>query len=78
VTGWLVYDDSKPKSAPKEVESFEPFDDFKLVPFDKEHLLEHVDRTITLDMKMDNLDDGANYAFFNDVRSLPFPPNAQC
>jgi iron transport multicopper oxidase len=67
VTGWLVYDDSKPKPAPKEVESFEPFDDFKLVPYDKEQLLDHVDHSITLNMKMDNLNDGANYAFFNDV-----------
>ncbi|CBX99496.1 similar to iron transport multicopper oxidase FET3 [Plenodomus lingam JN3] len=67
VTGWLVYDDSKEKPAPKEAQAFEPFDDFTLVPYDKGALLEHVDRTITLDMKMDNLDDGANYAFFNDV-----------
>ncbi|KAH9870070.1 hypothetical protein J1614_006992 [Plenodomus biglobosus] len=67
VTGWLVYDDTKENPAPKAIEAFEPFDDFTLIPFDKEPLLDHVDRTITLDMKMDNLDDGANYAFFNDV-----------
>ncbi|KAF2828153.1 iron transport multicopper oxidase FET3 precursor [Ophiobolus disseminans] len=67
VTGWLVYDDSKPKPAPKEVEAFEPFDDFNLVPFDKEQLLDRVDHSITLDLKMDNLNDGANYAFFNDI-----------
>ncbi|CAN9096996.1 unnamed protein product [Alternaria alternata] len=67
VTGWLVYDNSKELPTPKEVEAFEPFDDFALVPYDKEGLFGHVDRSITLDLKMDNLDDGANYAFFNDV-----------
>ncbi|KAH6872235.1 Cupredoxin [Alternaria rosae] len=67
VTGWLVYDDAKDKPAAKEISSFEPFDDFALVPHDKEELFDHVDRSITLDLKMDNLDDGANYAFFNDV-----------
>ena len=60
VTGWLVYDDTKELPAPKEVAEFEPFDDFDLVPYDKEELLDHVDRSITLDLKMDNLNDGAN------------------
>ncbi|KAI4623291.1 hypothetical protein J4E83_004684 [Alternaria metachromatica] len=67
VTGWLVYDDKKDMPAAKEISAFEPFDDFALVPHDKEELFDHVDRSITLDLKMDNLDDGANYAFFNDV-----------
>jgi iron transport multicopper oxidase len=62
-----VYDDSKPKLASKEIEAFEPFDDFKLVPYDKEQLLDKVDHSITLDLKMDVLNDGANYAFFNDI-----------
>lgn len=60
VTGWLAYDDTKELSAPKEVATFEPFDDFALVPYDKEELFDHVDRSITLDLKMDNLNDGAN------------------
>ncbi|RAR11840.1 multicopper oxidase [Stemphylium lycopersici] len=67
VTGWLVYDDTKALDAPKTVAAFEPFDDFELVPWDKEGVFESVDRSITLDVKMDNLNDGANYAFFNDV-----------
>ncbi|KAF2010008.1 multicopper oxidase [Aaosphaeria arxii CBS 175.79] len=66
VTGWLVYDSTKEKPAAKEISEFAPFDDFTLVPQDSEPLLQHVDRSITLDMKMDNLIDGANYAFFND------------
>jgi len=60
VTGWLVYDDRKDMPAAKEMSEFEPFDDFALVPHDKEELFDHVDRSITLDLKMDNLDDGAN------------------
>lgn len=68
VTGWLVYDDSKPKPAAKAVESFDvQFDDFTLIPYDNEALYTTVSHSITLDMKMDNLADGANYAFFNDV-----------
>ncbi len=60
VTGWLVYDSSKDMPTAKEVPAFEPFDDFALVPYDREELFDHVDRSITLDLKMDNLDDGAN------------------
>jgi iron transport multicopper oxidase len=60
VTGWLVYDDSKDKPAAKEIEAFEPFDDFLLVPYDKEPLHDKVDYSVTLDLKMDNLNDGAN------------------
>ncbi|KAF2740803.1 iron transport multicopper oxidase FET3 precursor [Polyplosphaeria fusca] len=67
VTGWLVYDNGKDKPAPQEVDAFEPFDDFTLVPVDKEEAYSHVDHTVQLDLKMDNLNDGANYAFFNDV-----------
>jgi iron transport multicopper oxidase len=55
-----VYDDTAPKPAAQHVQEFEPFDDFDLVPFDKEALLDHVDQSITLNMKMDNLADGAN------------------
>lgn len=60
VTGWLVYDEGKEMPAPKDVESFEPFDDFSLVPVDGEKLYENVHHTIQLDLKMDNLGDGAN------------------
>jgi iron transport multicopper oxidase len=68
VTGWLIYDDSKPKPEAKAIDSFDAqFDDFALVPYDKEALYSNVDQSITLDMKMDNLNDGANYAFFNDI-----------
>lgn len=35
-------------------------DDFKLVPHDKQPLLGAADQTITLEVMMDNLNDGAN------------------
>ncbi|KAF2673663.1 multicopper oxidase [Microthyrium microscopicum] len=64
-TGWLVYDDSKPKPAPKVLDTFDDFDDFTLVPQDRLPRFPEPDHTITLDLYMDNLGDGANYAFFS-------------
>ncbi|KAI9701198.1 MAG: hypothetical protein M1836_001867 [Candelina mexicana] len=67
VTGWLLYDEAKPFPLPALLDSFDPFDDFSLVPVDGMELLEHVDHSIDLTVKMDILGDGANYAFFNDI-----------
>ncbi|KAF9885646.1 hypothetical protein FE257_012737 [Aspergillus nanangensis] len=67
VTGWLVYDDQNHNPAPSTVSEFDPYDDFQLVPVDGEKLLEEPDYTVTLDLTMDNLGDGANYAFFNGI-----------
>jgi iron transport multicopper oxidase len=60
VTGWLVYDESKENPEAKEIAEFDPFDDFTLVPEDKEGIYDHVDHSVELNMKMDNLNDGAN------------------
>lgn len=60
VTGWLVYDDAAPKPAPVLIDSFDPFDDFTLVPSDGMEVYGQADHSITLDLKMDNLGDGAN------------------
>ncbi|KAL8730243.1 MAG: hypothetical protein Q9166_004220 [cf. Caloplaca sp. 2 TL-2023] len=67
VTGWLKYSDSAPLPTPAFVDEFDPFDDFTLVPYDKLPLLENPDYSFKLDVKMDNLGDGANYAWFNDI-----------
>lgn len=69
VTGWLVYDDKKPRPDPQTVDSFDDlvFDDMKLVPYDEMERLPEPDRTVQLDVMMDNLGDGANYAFFNNI-----------
>lgn len=66
-TGWLVYDSTADNPAMPEVDEFDPFDDFYLVPTDGEGALGDPDLTITLDLTMNNLGDGANYAFFNDI-----------
>ncbi|GBF66362.1 iron transport multicopper oxidase [Trichophyton mentagrophytes] len=67
VTSWLVYDDKKPLPEPKTIDEFDPLDDFLLKPSDSIALFDHVDHSITLDLKMDNLGDGANYAWFNNI-----------
>ncbi|GKT49915.1 iron transport multicopper oxidase FET3 [Colletotrichum spaethianum] len=67
VTGWLVYDASKPLSPPATLDTFDPFDDMTLTPYDKQPLLPEPSRTVELDVIMDNLGDGANYAFFNNI-----------
>ncbi|KAH0541524.1 hypothetical protein FGG08_003999 [Glutinoglossum americanum] len=67
VTGWLVYDETKDLPKPTLIDEFTPIDDFTLVPHDGEKLFENVDYSFNLDVKMDNLGDGANYAFFNDI-----------
>lgn len=60
VTGWLVYDDSADLPAATDVTTFAPYDDFSLVPLDGEELLSEADYTVTLDLTMNNLGDGAN------------------
>ncbi|KAI9673750.1 MAG: hypothetical protein M1829_003987 [Trizodia sp. TS-e1964] len=67
VTGWLIYNPNANLPAPVEIVEFDPFDDFALVPHDGQKLYEKADYSITLDLKMGNLGDGANYAFFNDI-----------
>ncbi|KAI9817548.1 MAG: hypothetical protein M1827_001160 [Pycnora praestabilis] len=67
VTGWLVYDQAKDLPTPALLESFEPLDDFNLVPVDGKKIFDDVDYSFNLDVKMDNLGDGANYAFFNGI-----------
>ncbi|KAH8706614.1 Cupredoxin [Ilyonectria robusta] len=70
-TGWLVYDDSKDLPAAATVDSLDPFDDMTLVPYDKMELLGEPDRIVELDVMMDNLHDGQNYAFFNNITYRP-------
>lgn len=55
-----MYDDSKELAEPKGVDEFDFLDDMELVPSDGAELYDKVDHTIILDVKMDNLGDGAN------------------
>ncbi|ROV92341.1 hypothetical protein VSDG_07295 [Cytospora chrysosperma] len=67
VTGWLVYDEAAKLPEADIIYDFDYFDDFNLVPTDGETSLGAPDYTIQLDLTMNNLGDGANYAFFNDI-----------
>ncbi|KAI6092909.1 putative ferroxidase [Hypoxylon rubiginosum] len=67
VTGWLVYDETAPLPDPAFVDELDPFDDMTLIPYDNQTLLGEPDQTVELDVIMDNLGDGANYAFFNNI-----------
>ncbi|PYH88052.1 hypothetical protein BO71DRAFT_489066 [Aspergillus ellipticus CBS 707.79] len=44
-----------------------PFDDLTLIPYDKTPLLTNPDHSLTLTVTMQNLDNGADYAFLNDI-----------
>ena len=67
VTSFLVYDSTAKLPTPAFVNEYAPFDDMKLVPTDGEKLFTDPDQSIVLDVAMDNLGNGANYAFFNDI-----------
>lgn len=67
MTGWLVYDKSTDLPQPAILDSFDPFDDYTLVPTDGLEIYPEPNYSFNLDVQMDNLGDGAKYAFFNDV-----------
>ena len=59
-TSWLVYNAANPNPEATLLDEFSPFDDFTLIPVDGKPLLDSVDYSFNLDMRMDNLGDGAN------------------
>ncbi|KAH6610266.1 iron transport multicopper oxidase fet3 precursor [Trichoderma cornu-damae] len=67
VTGWLTYDSNANLPQPALLDQLDPFDDINLVPYDKMELLPEPDQVVELDVIMDNLRDGRNYAFFNNI-----------
>lgn len=62
-----MYDDDKSKPDPSILDTFDPLDDMELIPEDEQERLPEPDRIVELDVIMDNLGDGANYAFFNNI-----------
>lgn len=62
---------NKEGSFDKIIKRLQPFDDFNLVPLNKLPLYEDPDYQIVLNFKMENLGDGVNYAFFNDITYVP-------
>ncbi|KAK1535897.1 multicopper oxidase [Colletotrichum paranaense] len=67
VTGWLVYNESNSLPEPAFIDELNPFDDMTLVPHDELARFGEPDQTVELNVIMDNLGDGANYAFFNNI-----------
>ncbi|KAH7025110.1 ferroxidase [Microdochium trichocladiopsis] len=67
VTAWLTYNDTADFPGPALVDELSPFDDITLVPYDQMELLPEPDQTFELNVIMDDLSDGANYAFFNNI-----------
>ncbi|EGW30288.1 uncharacterized protein SPAPADRAFT_63134 [Spathaspora passalidarum NRRL Y-27907] len=65
-TNYIVYNEDADLPKP-----FPPpdtyLDDFYLKPLDNTTILDDADYTITLDVVMDNLGNGINYAFFNNI-----------
>lgn len=63
----MTYDSKATLPEPALVDELNPFDDMTLVPYDKMELLPEPDQVVELDVIMDNLRDGKNYAFFNNI-----------
>lgn len=70
-TNWLEYDSSAPHERVildvESSEEIEAFDDFDLIPYDRKPLLPEPDHQISVDVVMNNLISGKNYAFFNNI-----------
>lgn len=68
-TNYMVYNSSAATPEENTVDELDFLDDFYLVPYGeyKEEILGEPDIYITLDVSMNNLHNGINYAFFNNV-----------
>ncbi|ODV78902.1 iron transport multicopper oxidase FET3 precursor [Suhomyces tanzawaensis NRRL Y-17324] len=67
-TNYIVYDDNNDKPEAVTVDSWEDIlDDFYLKPLSNTTLFDEPDLTVTVDIAMDNLGNGVNYAFFNNI-----------
>lgn len=64
-----MYDSANqnPDAAIIEDDVFNEFDDWTLIPYDNETIYTNPNQEVGLTVIMDNLGDGANYAFFNDI-----------
>lgn len=66
-TNYIVYDEEADKPDEYMVDELDFFDDFYLTPLNKEKLYDEADHVVTVDVVMNNLGNGVNYAFFNNV-----------
>ncbi|OWB78403.1 hypothetical protein B5S32_g2597 [[Candida] boidinii] len=61
------FENSKPDKSYYDIDNYEPFDDFYLTPIIETPILTDPDYQILVDVEMENLGDGINYAFFNNI-----------
>ena len=61
VTGYLVYDNTKPLPAPPTLNDFNVIDDFILVPLDHQQLLQNADQIITLELNFSVIENQNRY-----------------
>jgi iron transport multicopper oxidase len=66
VYGFLVYDSKKPLPAVTPLRTYNVFDDFQLIPKDRQTAFTNVDQQIMITMDFDD-DDGINRAIVNNV-----------
>lgn len=68
-TNYMMYNANVSKPEENIVDELDFLDDFNLVPYGeyKEEILGEPDQRITLDVSMNNLKNGINYAFFNNI-----------
>lgn len=71
-TNSLIYGtEVNPRVKPYKKTDLNPFRDFQGIPLDKKELLQDPDYQISVDVVMENLGDGVNYAFFNNQTYRP-------
>lgn len=66
-TNWIVYNESAELPGELSYPDTEFLDDFYLEPIEQEENLGEPDLRVQLDVVMDNLGNGVNYAFFNNI-----------
>lgn len=66
-TNSITYDSNADKPEENVVDAWDFLDDFYLQPVSKEKILDDSDQQIVIDVVMDNLGNGVNYAFFNNI-----------
>lgn len=66
-TSFLVYSEDNDQPEEYVLDEYDILDDFYLVPVSRTELYPDADQTITVDVIMDNLINGVNYAFFSNL-----------
>ncbi|KAG7191864.1 ferroxidase fet3 [Scheffersomyces spartinae] len=70
-TNYISYDESNDTPEEYIVDEYDFLDDYWLTPVSAEAMLDEPDHVITVDVTMNNLGNGINYAFFNNITYTP-------